>query len=216
MVSVLPPHVVHDGRPAIASRLPQARAVHRDQRAARSADRRRRRPAVPRRTRTSSGPGSRPCSTPSACPDDALEAETPAPRRRGPARRSCSPAGGAADAVIRRGRTRDLADAVRAALDAHAVRDAPSIADDRRLAWTSAPTAAARAFRATFGLPPHEYVLGRRLEAARAPDPRRACRSPRSRRRPGSSDQAHLTRRFKRLVGITPGRYATSSPPLVG
>ena len=30
----------------------------------------------------------------------------------------------------------------------------------------------------------------------------------------GFVDQAHLTRRFKRLVGTTPGRYATSVPPL--
>ena len=68
------------------------------------------------------------------------------------------------------------------------------------------PTHLARGFKATFGIAPHAYVVTRRLEIARdrildgqpladvAADV-------------GFFDQAHLTRRFKRFLGVTPGRF---------
>ena len=63
------------------------------------------------------------------------------------------------------------------------------------------------AFSATFGISPHAYVVGRRLDAARdrildgepLVDVAAAV---------GFYDQAHLTRRFKRFLGVTPGRFA--------
>ena len=59
----------------------------------------------------------------------------------------------------------------------------------------------ARTFRAQVGLPPHAYQLDLRIARARAllaaGDPPQ-----RSRPRAGSADQPHLTRVFKRAVGV--------------
>ena len=65
----------------------------------------------------------------------------------------------------------------------------------------------ARLFKRAFGEPPHRYVLGRRIERAKAMlrDPSRsileiamAC---------GFSSQAHLNAAFKGRTGMTPGSY---------
>jgi AraC family transcriptional regulator len=70
----------------------------------------------------------------------------------------------------------------------------------------------ARQFKAATGLPPHQYLIARRVERARellqtgkdlsladvALDV-------------GFSDQSQLSRHFKRLVGITPGQFRVSS-----
>ena len=69
------------------------------------------------------------------------------------------------------------------------------------------PTQLARAFAGAFGIAPHAYVEGRRLDAARdrilggQPFADVAADV-------GFFDQAHLTRRFKRFLGTTPGRFA--------
>lgn len=69
------------------------------------------------------------------------------------------------------------------------------------------PTHLARSFTRTFGIPPHRYRLGRRIDAARTqlldgtPPAVVAARL-------GFADQAHLTRRFRQLVGTTPARFA--------
>jgi len=63
-----------------------------------------------------------------------------------------------------------------------------------------------RAFVAAHGLPPHAYLLSVRLNAARqrlaageaAADVAASC---------GFTDQAHLTREFRRRFGTTPGTY---------
>ena len=69
------------------------------------------------------------------------------------------------------------------------------------------PTQLARAFSHAFGIPPHAYVLGRRLEAARdrilGGQPLADVAA-----EVGFYDQAHLSRRFKRFLGTTPGRFA--------
>jgi AraC-like DNA-binding protein len=63
-----------------------------------------------------------------------------------------------------------------------------------------------RAFRDAHGLPPHAYLNQERIRAARrlldtgAPLADTAYRV-------GFVDQAHLTRHFRRIVGITPGAY---------
>jgi AraC-like DNA-binding protein len=65
----------------------------------------------------------------------------------------------------------------------------------------------ARAFRTRFGTSPHRYLIGRRLQAAKAeiaaglPLAEAALAG-------GFADQSHMTRHFKARFGITPGRYA--------
>ena len=66
-----------------------------------------------------------------------------------------------------------------------------------------------RAFRRRFGVTPYAYFLERRVERARQLFDRggspaavaAAC---------GFADQSHLTRHFKRIVGVTPGEYAAT------
>ncbi|MFJ8677424.1 helix-turn-helix domain-containing protein [Streptomyces sp. NPDC093589] len=69
------------------------------------------------------------------------------------------------------------------------------------------PTRLLRAFRMIYGLPPHAYLTGRRIEAARRMllDGRRPAEVATA---VGFHDQAHLHRHFTRHVGTTPGRYA--------
>ncbi|MEU6990107.1 AraC family transcriptional regulator [Streptomyces sp. NPDC046465] len=69
------------------------------------------------------------------------------------------------------------------------------------------PTHLVRAFSAAFGIAPHQYLMARRVERARRllldghPPSEVATEV-------GFYDQAHLSRHFKRVVGIPPGRYA--------
>ncbi len=69
------------------------------------------------------------------------------------------------------------------------------------------PAHLVRAFTSTFGLPPHAYLVGRRVELARrmlldgTPVADVAAGA-------GFFDQAHLTRHFKRHTGTTPARFA--------
>jgi AraC family transcriptional regulator len=79
------------------------------------------------------------------------------------------------------------------------------------------PAHFARAFRESVGRAPHQQLLARRLEHARALlDAARTLRTGRGRGAPGTSlsdialsagfaDQAHFTRLFKRAYGVTPG-----------
>ena len=65
----------------------------------------------------------------------------------------------------------------------------------------------ARAFKASFGLAPHAFVMGRRVERAKElirdsglplSEVALAC---------GFSDQSHLTRLFSRIEGVTPAAW---------
>ncbi|MFH9572089.1 AraC family transcriptional regulator [Streptomyces sp. NPDC017454] len=74
------------------------------------------------------------------------------------------------------------------------------------------PAHLVRAFSGAYGIAPHQYLMSRRVDrarrlllAGRAPADVAAAT--------GFYDQAHLTRHFKRLVGVTPGRYRTSGGP---
>jgi AraC-like DNA-binding protein len=201
VVSILAPGVVHDGRPATADGY-RKRVVYLDpgilgeDLVGPSVDR----PVVPGRSLL---PGVNALHRTLDCPDDGLEAETllhelvtriraayalPAPVGRDPSLRPRS----------------DLAEAVRAALEAD-LTGRPSIAAIADGLGVGATTAT-RAFRAAFGIPPHAYVLGRRLEIARG---RLLAGQPLAdvAFETGFSDQAHLTNRFRRFQGVSPGRY---------
>ena len=72
------------------------------------------------------------------------------------------------------------------------------------------PAHLVRAFGHEYGIAPHQYLIGRRLDQAR--------RLLLAGRRPadaaaevGFFDQAHLNRHFKRLLGVTPAAYARSA-----
>jgi AraC-like DNA-binding protein len=97
--------------------------------------------------------------------------------------------------------------AVRAARDLLAGRlaDPPSLDDLARDSGMS-PFALVRAFRSETGLPPHAYVnhlrvrLARQLLDSGVPPADVAAQA-------GFADQAHLTRHFKRVVGVPPRSY---------
>ncbi|WCD97800.1 AraC family transcriptional regulator [Streptomyces sp. HUAS 31] len=72
------------------------------------------------------------------------------------------------------------------------------------------PAHLVRAFSTAFGIAPHQYLNSRRVESARAlllggASPAETATAT------GFYDQAHLTRHFKRLVGVPPGRYRGSA-----
>jgi AraC family transcriptional regulator len=68
----------------------------------------------------------------------------------------------------------------------------------------------ARQFKATTGLPPHQYVILRRVERAKqllqgGGDLSLAEVAAHA----GFSDQSQFTHHFKRLLGVTPGQFRT-------
>ncbi|WSQ62618.1 AraC family transcriptional regulator [Streptomyces sp. NBC_01217] len=74
------------------------------------------------------------------------------------------------------------------------------------------PTHLVRAFSGAFGIAPHQYMMSRRVDLARrllldGQPPGEVATAA------GFYDQSHLTRHFKRVVGITPGRYARTGTP---
>jgi AraC-like DNA-binding protein len=73
----------------------------------------------------------------------------------------------------------------------------------------SHPTHLVRAFSRQYGMPPHLYLTGRRVDLARrqllagVPSAEAAVQA-------GFYDQSHLTRHFKRMLGVSPTQYARS------
>jgi AraC-like DNA-binding protein len=97
---------------------------------------------------------------------------------------------------------------------AERLTDPPSLDDLARAAGMS-PFALLRAFRSETGLPPHAYLNQLRVRLARrllddglAPAVVAA--------EAGFADQAHLTRHFKRVVGVPPGAYQRERGGTVG
>jgi len=88
--------------------------------------------------------------------------------------------------------------------------ESPTLAEAGALLHAS-PSQLIRCFTGTFGIAPHRYVVGRRIDAARrllldgVPLARAAVDA-------GFHDQAHMTRHFRRHVGVTPGRFVASGP----
>jgi AraC-like DNA-binding protein len=107
----------------------------------------------------------------------------------------------------RRTRPREARPVVRTAVSLlrERVTDPPTL-DELALVTGVGPYALMRAFRAETGLPPHAYLNQLRVRQARllldrgVPPARAAAEA-------GFADQAHLTRHFKRVVGVPPGAY---------
>jgi AraC-like DNA-binding protein len=68
-----------------------------------------------------------------------------------------------------------------------------------------------RAFRRRFGMPPHQFQLWMRIDAARR---LLAAGVPSSEvaHRTGFADQSHFVRSFKRMLRTTPGKYRSLKP----
>jgi AraC family transcriptional regulator len=64
-----------------------------------------------------------------------------------------------------------------------------------------------RKFRDQFGCPPHAYVIGQRVERAKRQLARRDIPVKVVAANCGFSDQSHMTRLFRRLLGTTPAEY---------
>jgi len=65
----------------------------------------------------------------------------------------------------------------------------------------------ARQFKQATGLPPHQFVIHQRVERAKRLIAARRLSLAQVAVEVGFSDQSQLTRHFKRLVGVTPGRF---------
>lgn len=74
----------------------------------------------------------------------------------------------------------------------------------------ASPTHLVRTFTRSYGLPPHRYLTGRRVQRARRllldglPIAEAAVAA-------GFYDQAHLTRHLRRMIGTTPAHYRRAS-----
>ena len=204
MVSVLPPHVVHDGRPGARNGY-RKRVVYLEAEligehlVGPAADR----PVLPE-------PGLRnqvaSLHDTLTCIDDAFEAEIRlnaiVERIRGSL--------GEAEPEPPPSSAGQLAERLRADLEAHLFE--PFTMAAAAAAIGTEPTRLARVFAKEYGIAPHAYVLGRRIEAAR------------ERILDGQSladvaaevgfyDQAHLTRRFTAFLGIPPGQFRRDAAP---
>jgi AraC-like DNA-binding protein len=82
----------------------------------------------------------------------------------------------------------------------------PPRLDDLALATGMSPFALLRAFRDETGLPPHAYLNQLRVRLARRLLDRGLAPALVA-AEAGFADQAHLTRHFKRVVGVPPGAY---------
>ncbi|HET9615468.1 MAG TPA: AraC family transcriptional regulator [Candidatus Limnocylindrales bacterium] len=200
-VSVLPPNVVHDGRPSGSAGyrkrvLYVEPTVLPERLIGAAVDR----PALvdPSLRRLVSDLHDR-----LSCADDQLEAETRfveiAARIRAALGEAPPPAPDEPD--------REIADAMRAYLDGHLTETITLAAAARALGWSEAHLA--RAFTRVLGITPHAYVIGRRLDAARTRilDGQSIAEVATEL---GFYDQAHLTRRFKRFLATTPRAYGRS------
>lgn len=85
------------------------------------------------------------------------------------------------------------------------ISDPPTLEELAELAGTSTFTVL-RAFRRAYGLPPHAYLNQIRVQQARRLL-RRGVKPAAAAFQVGFADQAHLTRHFKRAVGVTPAAY---------
>ncbi|HET6381376.1 MAG TPA: AraC family transcriptional regulator [candidate division Zixibacteria bacterium] len=203
LISILPPHVVHDGRPAVEGGY-RKRVIYLETSLlgedliGPAVDH----PMVPDpalRHRVAR------LHDALACADDLLEADT---RLHFVVERIRAALGDPPPASETGRSDGDIAEELRALLDAHLFEPMTMAAAAARIG--ESPTRLARAFSRAFGIAPHAYVVARRLDAARdrilAGQPLADVAA-----EVGFCDQAHLTRRFRAFLGTTPGRFARSS-----
>src|SRR5262249_44329760 len=108
------------------------------------------------------------------------------------------------DGALPRGRLRAVAEYIEGHLDAS--RTLEQMAAVARLT----PYHFARQFKAATGLPPHQYVIRRRVERAKQLlQAKTGLSLAEVAAHAGFSDQSQLCRHFKRLVGVTPGWFRT-------
>jgi AraC-like DNA-binding protein len=86
-----------------------------------------------------------------------------------------------------------------------------SIGDLAQVAGVSG-TQVIRAFSSATGMPPHSYLVSLRVERAKALL-RVGTGLAEAALEVGFSDQSQFTRHFKRLTGVTPGRFAAEASP---
>ncbi|MXM67551.1 helix-turn-helix domain-containing protein [Streptomyces sp. HUCO-GS316] len=200
-VSLLPPHVPHNGSPATAHGF-RKRVLYLD--SSRLGDDLIG-PAV-------DGPDLRDpvlrlrvgqLHTALALPGDELEAESRltliAERLRGQLRPGAAPGTPRRDPALAR-RLRELLD--ERVVDGIGLDEAAGLVHAH-------PAHLVRAFSTAYGIAPHQYLMSRRVDRAR--------RLLLDGRPPGEVasvtgffDQSHLTRHFRKLVGVPPGRYASA------
>ena len=206
LVSILPPGVAHDGRPASAGGY-RKRVLYVDTSVlpesliGPAVDR----PAVPDPRLAADVAALHDAL---ACVDDRLDAEARFADVADRIRASFEPE--AVGSAGSSGAGRDVAgasaaEALRGYLDAHLFENV-ALADAANVTGWSVSRLAC-AFRTRFGMTPHAYVTGRRLDAAR--DRILAGQSLSDvAAEVGFCDQAHLTRRFRQFLATTPGRFA--------
>lgn len=143
-------------------------------------------------------------------PGEELEAESRLAFIRGRLHDHLGPRNSASRAVGRRTAGRRTADQLRDLLDAHVTTGITLREASARLG--AHPTHLVRAFTAAFGLPPHAYLTGRRIDLARrllldGRPPAQVAAAV------GFYDQAHLSRHFRRYLGTTPARFGRTARP---
>ena len=106
------------------------------------------------------------------------------------------------DGALPRGRLRAVVEYIEGHLDA-----GPSREQMAAVAGVSTYHFA-RQFKAATGLPPHQFVIARRVERAKALLRRHGGLTLAAvAARVGFADEGHFARHFKQLVGVTPGRF---------
>ena len=86
-----------------------------------------------------------------------------------------------------------------------------TVADVARRANMSA-SHFSRGFKRTFGVTVHAYVMRRRVEAAKGLMMETSATLSDIAIRCGLSDQSHMTRWFRRVVGVTPASWRRTQP----
>lgn len=195
-VTLLPPHVPHDGRSAVAGRAFRKRVLYLDASwLPGSEDAAVRRPALRgARARAIVDGIHRDLGSPGdadAALQGVLALGTLAHARLRDA------AGPAADRPLAR-RLRDLID--------ERMPESVTILEAAALLGAH-PSHLVRAFSREYGIPPHRYLTGRRVDLARrlllaGHRPAQVAADA------GFYDQAHLTRHFRRVLGVTPAAFA--------
>jgi AraC family transcriptional regulator len=111
------------------------------------------------------------------------------------------------DGALPRSRLRAVVEYIEEHLDA-----GPTLAQLAAVAHLS-PYHFARQFKAATGLPPHQYVILRRIERTKHLLQSGSEHSlAEIAAHAGFADQSQFSRQFKRLVGITPGQFRMSVP----